>query len=87
MKDWNYNRTWYHGSPFELTTLREGSTITQDRNLARVFSHKPTLVSVSDDGKIQHSGTVSGFLYLIAEDIQPDDVYPHPTSSMEAGKE
>jgi hypothetical protein len=38
---------WYHGSPLELTTLHEGSTITQKRELARIFSHKPTRVSVS----------------------------------------
>ena len=87
MKAWNYSRTWYHGSPFELTTIREGSTITQDRDLARIFSHKPALVSVSDGGKIKHNGTTSGFLYFISEDIQPDDVYPHPASSMEEGRE
>ena len=87
MKDWNYSRTWYHGSPFELTTIREGSTITQDGDLARIFSHKPTLVSVSDGGKIKHNGTTSGFLYFISEDVQLDDVYPHPASSMEEGKE
>jgi len=87
MKDWNYSRTWYHGSSFRLTTIREGSTITQDRDLARVFSHKPTFVSVSNGGKIQHNGTMPGFLYFISEDVQPDDVYPHPTSSMAKGKE
>ena len=87
MKDWDYRETWYHGSPFRLTAIRKGSTITQDRDLARVFSHKPTLVSISDEGKIRHNGTLPGFLYLIAEDIRPDDVHPHPRSSMEEGKE
>ena len=87
MKAWNYSRTWYHGSPFRLTTIREGSTIIQDRDLARVFSHKPTFVSVSDDGKIKHSGTMPGFLYFVSEDNHPDDVVPHPTSSMVVGKE
>ena len=86
MKDWDCGNTWYHGSPFKFTTLRKGRTITQDRDLARVFSHKPTLVSTSDDG-IKHDGKIPGFLYRIAEDIKPGDVYPHPRSSMEEGKE
>jgi len=87
VEDWDYSKAWYHGSPFRLETLRKGSTITQDRDLARVFSHKPTLVSVSDDGKIKHNGTIPGFLYRIAEDIRPEDVYAHPRSSMAYGKE
>ena len=78
---------WYHGSPFELETIRKGSTITQDRNLARVFSHKPTLVSIADDGTIQHNGTLPGFLYRVTGTIGPDDIVPHPRSSMEARKE
>lgn len=87
MKDWDYSKTWYHGSPLKLTTIRKGSTITQERELAKIFSHKPTLVSISDAGKIKHSGTMSGFLYYISEDIQPGDVTPHPNSAMEYGKE
>ncbi|GAG23995.1 unnamed protein product, partial [marine sediment metagenome] len=73
-----------------LTAIRKGSTITQDRDLARVFSHRPTLVSISHDAgidRIRHDGTVPGFLYRIAEDLRPGDVYPHPHSSMGAGKE
>ncbi|MEM2905281.1 MAG: hypothetical protein QW587_06040 [Candidatus Bathyarchaeia archaeon] len=77
MTGWDYGRTWYRGSPFRLTALRKGSAITQDRDLARVFSHKPTLVSVSDDGKIRHNGITLGLLYCIAEDVQPKDAYPH----------
>ena len=42
---WDFNLPWYHGSPLQLKRLRAGSTITQDRDLARVFSHKPSLVS------------------------------------------
>ena len=87
MIDWDYSTTWYHGSPRELTTLHKGSTITQDRRLAEVFSHRPTLVSISDGGEIKHDGTTPGFLYAIAEVVQPDDVNPHPHSSMEYGKE
>jgi hypothetical protein len=78
---------WYHGSPLVLSTLRRGSTITQSLELARVFSHKPTLVSVSDDGQIKHNGTTQGYLYAITEEIQPSDVMPHPRTTMAPGAE
>jgi hypothetical protein len=78
---------WYHGSPERLVSLRRGSTVTQDRKLAEVFSHKPTLVSVSDTGEIKHNGTQAGFLYAVAEELAPTDLVPHPRSAMEAGKE
>ena len=81
------NDTWYHGSPAELIVLRSGSTITRDRHLAEVFSHKPQIVSIDDDGRIRHSGTQPGYLYRIAETVAPDDVYPHPNSSMAPGLE
>ena len=87
MTDWDYSKTWYHGSPSELTTIRAESTITQDKDLARIFSHKPALVSIADDGDIKHNGTRPGFLYAISEPIQADDVAPHPRSTMEYGKE
>ncbi len=80
-------QAWYHGSPSVLTTLREGSTITQDRRLAEVFSHQPSMVPISDVGEIRHNGTMPGFLYQIAEVIEPDDAVPHPRSTMEYGKE
>lgn len=80
-------QTWYHGSPLELSTLRSGSTITQKRELARIFSHKPTIVSVSDDGQIKHNGTVPGYLYFITDEINPEDVLPHPQSTMSDGDE
>jgi hypothetical protein len=78
---------WYHGSPERLVSLRCGSTVTQDRTLAEVFSHKPTVVSVSDTGEIKHNGTAAGFLYAIAEELGPADLFPHPRSTMDAGKE
>jgi hypothetical protein len=80
-------QTWYHGSPLELTRLQEGSTITQKRELARIFSHKPTLVSVSDTGQIKHNGTLPGYLYTVADNIQPKDVVPHPRTTMATGDE
>jgi hypothetical protein len=79
-------REWFHGSPFKLTHLDPGSTITPQRELARVFSHKPSIVSIADDGAIKHDGTQPGYLYRVM-DVKPGDVYEHPLSSMPAGKE
>ena len=81
------SETWYHGSPLQLTILRAGSTITRDRDVARVFSHKPPQVSLSDDGTIQHTGTTPGYLYRIAEPVAPGDVTPHPRTTMPPGLE
>ncbi len=89
--DWDYAQPWYHGSPLRLTGLLPGSTITQDRDLARVFSHKPTIVSqdVNDRGErtIKHTGQAPGFLYRIAETVNPADVLPHPQTTMGPGQE
>jgi hypothetical protein len=87
MIDWDYSKTWYHGSPIDLTTIRPGSTITQNRRLAEVFSHKPPLVSIDDDGSLTHNGVQPGYLYSISEDISPDDITPHPRSAMKFGEE
>jgi len=87
MPVWNYSQPWFHGSPSRFGVLRKGSTITQDRELARVFSHDPSLVSLSDDRIFKHDGKKPGFLYRIAEDITPYDVQPHPHSTMPEGKE
>ena len=81
MVDWDYRRPWYHGSQQPLTTLRAGSSITQNSDVARVFSHRPSLVSMSDDGSIEtikHDGTTPGYLYVVSEEVRPEDVYPHP---------
>jgi hypothetical protein len=85
----NYDpyQAWYHGSPLLLTDLRQGSTITQKRDLARIFSHKPTVVQVDDGGQVKHNGSRPGFLYIIAEDVLPDDIVPHPHTTMEPGDE
>jgi hypothetical protein len=86
-----FPKTWYHGSPAKLSKLRSGSTITPSRDLARIFSHKPSLVVQDYDAQgrmlIKHSGVQSGWLYRIAEPLQPEDLVPHPRSSMEAGQE
>lgn len=80
------SRPWYHGSPRVLTTLQAGSTITQKRNLARIFSHKPSLVSAEDDGRLRHNGRLPGYLYRV-EGVRPGDVIPHPQTSMSSGEE
>jgi hypothetical protein len=81
------DETWYHGSPLQLTVLRAGSTITRDRDLARIFSHKPEIVSIDDDGTIRHTGTRPGYLYRIDEPLEPEDAYPHPRTTMPPGLE
>lgn len=80
-------QAWYHGSPGRFSVLRSGSTITQKPDLARVFSHKPAIVSISDDGKIKHNGSQRGYLYVVAEEVFPKDVVPHPHSTMQPGDE
>ena len=87
---WDFSRPWFHGSPQVLDTLLAGSTITQNEHLARVFSHKPEIVSLDEDSEIfcvRHTGRLPGLLYRIDETIGPADVYPHPRSSMPAGLE
>ena len=51
---------WYHGSNMVFSELKEGSTITQWRELAEAFSHQPSRLSYDDDGKIYHNGTERG---------------------------
>ncbi|MDF1514986.1 MAG: hypothetical protein P1S60_14340 [Anaerolineae bacterium] len=78
---------WYHGSPLRLSILRTGSTITKNRHLARIFSHKPEMVSIDDQGRILHNGGMPGYLYQIAECVAPEDVRPHPRTTMRPGDE
>ncbi len=84
----NQNGSWYHGSNQKFDLLREGSTITQWKELAEAFSHKPSCLEYDDDGKIKHNGTEKGYLYLIDEPIQIGiDVYQHPRTSMDENAE
>jgi hypothetical protein len=89
--EWDISKPWYHGSPTKLTWLRIGSTITQDRELARIFSHKPTLVCQDDDvaGRrvFKHNGTQPGYLYRLVAPICETEIEPHPASTMAAGQE
>lgn len=82
------NAPWFHGSNVKLTTLRTGSTVTQWRELAEAFSHKPSTLYYEDDGSIFHNGTEPGFLYVVDEPVELDNtVYQHPRSTMEPGME
>lgn len=76
--EWDYSQPWYHGSQQRLTVLRPGSSIAQNRTIARFFSHRPVILSQYDDGTIKHNGTTPGFLFVIDEEISAKDVYPHP---------
>jgi hypothetical protein len=78
MPDCNYGLTWYHGSQLKLTKLRVGSSVTQNKIVAKAFSHLPSLLSLSDQGTVKHNGVTPGYLYTVADKIGPDDVYPHP---------
>lgn len=77
---------WFHGSPLRLDVLRAGSTITRSREVARIFSHKPSLVAHDEIGRVFHNGAHDGFLYAV-QGVTDDDVYPHPETTMAAGIE
>jgi hypothetical protein len=83
------DKPWYHGSPKHLTVLRAGSTVTQNRELARVFSHKPAIV-IGDEsnGRWKHTGPFKqGFLYRLARLVSDSDIEPVPHSSLPPGTE
>lgn len=87
MMNWDNRRTWFHGSPTLFDELLAGSTITQDRHLAAIFSHKPSIVVKDENGVRFHNGKVTGYLYFIDEAIEEIDVYPHPHTTMQPGEE
>ena len=68
MPECDYSGTWYHGSQKELTRLGAGSSITQSRNVAKAFSHRPSLLSMSDES-LKHDGVTPGYLHVVAEEI------------------
>lgn len=79
---------WYHGSNLKIEVLRVGSTITQWKELAEAFSHKPTRLSYEEDGTITHNGQEMGYLYKIDEKIiVGEDVEQHPTTTMDVNAE
>ena len=83
------DKPWYHGSNIEFEILKEGSTITQWRELAEAFAAKPTNLSYGDIcGAISHNGTERAILYVIDEPLTLDiDIYQHPHTSMHQGVE
>ena len=62
-----------------MSRLRAGSSITQNKSVAKAFSHRPSIVSWSDEGDIKHDGSTPGYLHLVSEAVGPDDVRPHPS--------
>lgn len=58
-------KIWYHGSNKVFEILEEGSTITQWKELAEEFSHKPTTLAIDDDNLIYHNGKEYGYLYTL----------------------
>lgn len=55
--------------------------------MAQAFACKPSLVSVSDDGKIKHNGKSIGKVYRITDRVTTDDIFIHPRSSWNKGWE
>lgn len=83
------SKEWYHGSPFEFEILREGSTITQWKELAEAFSTKPTALHYEEIfSPIVHNGKEKGHLYIVDEAIEiGKDIYQHPETTMDKGVE
>ena len=75
MADEQHQSPWYHGSPQRLTVLAKGSWVTQFGEVAKAFSHKPSVMSLADDCQtVKHNGMLPGFLYVIAETVAAEDV-------------
>ncbi|MBU5439218.1 hypothetical protein KQI42_14440 [Tissierella sp. MSJ-40] len=81
--DQENSNIWFHGSQVKMTILRSGSSITRNKNLAIAFSHRPTQVSVENDGSIQHNGQENGYLYILNEDINDDDIRVHESCELD----
>ena len=79
---------WYHGSNTVFSELKEGSTVTQWKELAEAFSHKPTQLSYDDNGVISHNGKEKGYLYILDEPVAVGiDVFQHPRTVMDKNAE
>ena len=79
----DFTKPWYHGSDRPLTILKNGSSITQVVEVARAFSHQPGLVEMSDDYRIRHNGTATGYLHIVDEPLSTADIEPHPHQANE----
>ncbi|HAD81974.1 MAG: hypothetical protein A2509_01315 [Candidatus Edwardsbacteria bacterium RIFOXYD12_FULL_50_11] len=81
------DKPWYHGSPQKLTRLKAGSTITQQFEIARIFSHKPAVV-VGNGAKWKHTGPfIKGFVYRLLGLVCKNDIVAVPNSTMSKGDE
>lgn len=79
---------WYHGSNEIFSELKINSTVTQWKELAEAFSHKPSVLSYEDSGAIRHNGTLKGYLYRIDEPIAVgEDIVKHPRTTMDGNAE
>ncbi len=83
------SKPWYHGSNAVFDILREGSTITQWKELAEAFATKPSMLGYDKIfDPITHNGSEKGILYIIDEPIEIDkDIYQHPRTTMDKGVE
>lgn len=82
------NAAWYHGSNRKFKVLRKGSTVTQWKQLAEAFSHKPQMLEYDENGIITHNGKKKGYLYIVDEPIITGiDVYQHPNTAMDKNAE
>lgn len=82
------NGVWFHGSNAVFDVLNANSTITQWKELAEAFSHKPWVLGYDDEGRISHDGKKKGYLYIIDEPIAIGmDIYQHPNTSMDENAE
>jgi len=83
------SKPWYHGSILDFKILREGSIITQWKELVEAFAAQPTTLSYDEIfSPISHNGTENVILYIIDEPLQIDtDIYQHPQTTMDKGVE
>lgn len=84
----NEDGIWYHGSNKVFEELEAGSTITQWKELAEAFSHKPPMLCYEDNKTILHNGKEAGYLYCIDEPVKIGvDIYQHPRTTMDSNAE
>ena len=75
VKPFDSHGPWYHGSPERLDVLRNGSWVTPFKEVAKAFSHKPSLMSIADGCvAARHNGTVPGLLYVVSEEAGAEDL-------------
>lgn len=82
------NGMWYHGSNRRFLKLRKNSTITQWKELAEAFSHKPSMLEYDDSGILRHNGNKKGYLYVIDEPAEiGKDIQQHPRTILDENAE